>query len=466
MTTASAPSANSAPVSPGDAASARQDALDHLWMHNADWTTMAETGGPPIMVAGDGVRVRDADGNEWIDAHGGYASVNAGYGHAEIADAMREQMRRLAYFPQGTTTAPTIRLAEKIGELCPGGLERVWPVSGGSEANETAIKMARAYHKRRGDAGRYKIISRRGSYHGATGGVMWLGGGAALSDYEPPLPGMLYAPQPNPYRCEFNSKTPQECARLAAAAVEDLILLHHPETVAAVIAEPVASGLALPDPEYWRSLRRICDRYGVILIADEVVTGFGRTGRMFGMDHFGVSPDIMTIAKGVTSSYLPLAAAVASTEVADAFAGADNAFRQALTFGGHPVAAAVALKNIEIIERENLVDNAAAMGEYFLDGLRELMARHPAVGDVRGVGLLLGIELVSDRETKARFDAELQVGKRIAEKMSARGVILRPGADGRATIGPPLCIAKPDIDAIISALDAAIGELESELNIA
>ncbi len=447
-----------------DIDSVRQLALDHLWMHNADWTTMAETGGPPIMVSGDGVRVTDADGNVWIDAHGGYASVNAGYGHTAIADAMLDQMQRLTYFPQGTTTVPLIRLVEKLGELAPDGLERVWPVSGGSEANETAVKIARAYHKRRGDNGRYKVISRRGSYHGATGGVMWMGASSGLSDFEPAMPGMLYAPQPNFYRCEFGSSSSSECAERAATAVEDLILLHNPDTVAAFIGEPIASGLAAPAPEYWQMLREICDRYGVVLIADEVVTGFGRTGKMFAMEHFGVVPDIMTVAKGITSSYLPLAATISSTHIADAFAGEDNIFRQALTFGGHPVTAAVALKNIEIIERDDLVNNSASMGAYFLEQLEDLKERHKAIGDVRGIGLLLGLELVSDRGSKTPFDDSLQVSRRVTEKMQDRGIILRFNAD-KVTLGPPLCITTDDIDEVVSALDEAIGELESELSL-
>lgn len=442
--------------------SVRRDALAHLWMHNADWATMAEEGGPAIMVEGKGVRVTDSEGRVWIDAHGGYASVNAGYGHTEIADAMLEQMERLTYFPQGTTTAPMIRLAEKIGELAPGDLERVWPVSGGSEANETAIKIARAYHKRRGDNGRYKIISRRGSYHGATGGVMWLGASASLGDFEPAMPGMLYAPQPDAYRYEYGGATAEECAVRCADAIEELILLHNPATVAAFIAEPVASGLAPPAREYWQRARDICDRYGVLLIADEVVTGFGRTGKMFAMEHYGVAADIMTVAKGITSSYLPLAATVASTRVADAFAGEDNAFRQALTFGGHPVTAAVALKNIEIIERDGLVDNAARVGAYFLELLHELKAEHSIVGDVRGIGLLLGLELVSDRAAKAPFADELQVGKRLTRKMREQGVIMRAGG-GRVTLGPPLCITRDDVDEIVGAMDRAIGEIEGEV---
>ncbi len=453
-------------VMTNDIESVRQMALDHLWMHNADWTTMAEEGGPPIITSGDGVRVTDAEGKVWIDAHGGYASVNAGYGQTSIADAMLEQMQKLTYFPQGTTTVPLIRLVEKLGELAPDNLERVWPVSGGSEANETAVKIARAYHRRRGGSGRYKVISRRGSYHGATGGVMWMGASSGLSDFEPAMPGMLYAPQPNFYRCEFASRTPSECAERSAKAIEDLILLHNPDTVAALIGEPITSagGVVPPSDEYWQMVREICDRYGVILIADEVVTGFGRTGKMFAMEHYGVVPDIMTVAKGITSSYLPLAAAIAGTHIADAFAGEDNIFRQALTFGGHPVTAAVALKNIEVIEQNDLVNNSEIMGAYFLERLQELKERHPSVGDVRGVGLLLGLELVRDRESKAMFDESLQISKRLTEKMHERGVIMRFSAD-KVTLGPPLCINKDDIDEIVSAMDGAIGELEAELSL-
>ena len=175
----------------------RRSALEHLWMHNRDWVQMAEDGGPLIIVDGEGIRVTDSDGQEWIDAHGGYASVNAGYGRTEIAEAMRDQMKALAYFPQGSTTEPLVNLVEKIAELAPGDLERSWPVTGGSEANETAIKIARAYQKRVGQPGRYKIISRRGSYHGALGAVMWTGGTSGREDYEPAFPGMVYAPQPN-----------------------------------------------------------------------------------------------------------------------------------------------------------------------------------------------------------------------------------------------------------------------------
>ena len=449
-------------VSVQDTETLRSAALEHLWMHNRDWVQMAEEGGPTIMVEGKGVRVTDTEGNTWIDVDGGYASVNVGYGRTEIADAARQQMLRLSYFPQGTTTEPLVRFVEKLAQITPGSLERTWAVTGGSEANETAVKIAKAYHKRMGEPGRYKIISRRGSYHGALGVSVWMGGSTERSDFEPAYPGMVYAPQPNPYRCELGGSTPSECAVRCAQAVEDLILFHGAKTVAAVIAEPVA-GAIVPGEEYWPMLRDICDRYDVLLIADEVVCGFGRTGKMFGVEHFGVVPDIMTVAKGVISSYLPLAATIATTEVADAFVGEGKIFRQALTFGGHPVTAAAALKNIEIIETEGLVDNSARTGAYFLEQLRGLKEEHPIIGDVRGVGLQLGIELVSDRNTKAGFPSALRVGERLTEKFRRQRLILR-ASEHTITMGPPLCITRADVDEIVLAIDRALGEIENELS--
>ena len=445
----------------------RRSALEYLWMHNRDWVQMAEEGEPLVIVGGSGIRVTDSDGKSWIDVSGGYASVSVGYGRTEIAEAARDQMLRLPYFPQGTTTPPLVRLVEKLAEITPGNLERTWPVTGGSEANETAVKIARAYHNRRGEPGRYKIISRRGSYHGATGGVLWMGGTrhTERADYEPAYPGMVYAPQPNPYRCELGGKTPSECATLCAQAIEDLVVLHGPKTVAAVIAEPVSgsSGVAVPGDEYWPSLRRICDKYGILLIADEVVCGFGRTGKMFGVEHWGVVPDIMTVAKGITSSYLPFAGTIVIREVADAFAGEDNILHMSLTFGGHPVTAAAALKNIEIIENEGSVQNSAEVGAYFLGQLRALKDEHPIIGDVRGLGLLTSIELVSDQETKAEFSPELDVPERLNEKFRQQGLLLRC-IGHYVNMAPPLCITRSEVDEIVEGVNGALDEIESELS--
>ncbi len=301
-----------------------------------------------------------------------------------------------------------------------------------------------------------------------TGGVLWLGGAgtAVREDFEPAYPGMVHAPQPLPYRCELGGASPSECAVRCAQAIEDLILFHGPSTVAAVIAEPVsaASAAAVPGDEYWPMLREICDRYGVLLIADEVICGFGRTGKMFAVEHWDVVPDIMTVAKGVISSYLPLAATIVSSEVADSFAGEDNIFRQALTFGGHPVSAAAALKNIEIIEEEGMVQNSADVGAYFLEQLRELKEDHPIIGDVRGIGLLLGIEFVSDRDSKTYFPSDMKLGDRLTEKFHNEGLILRC-AGQTVGLGPPLCITQDEVDQVVSGLDRAIGEVESEIGV-
>ena len=447
----------------------REKSLQYLWMHNRDWTQMAEDGEPSIIVGGEGVRVTDGDGRSWIDVNGGYNSVNVGYGRDEIADAAYEQMMKLSYFPNGTTTVPMVELAEKIAAIAPGSLNRVFPVSGGSEANETALKIARAYHKRRGDNGRYKVISRRGSYHGTTAGVLWLGGSSAAprDDFEPMYPGMVYAPQPNPYHCELGGETPSECATRCAMAIEELIQFHGPETVAAVIAEPISTpmGAVVPGDEYWPLLREICDHHGVLLIADEVINGFGRTGEMFAVEHWDVVPDIMTIAKGIISSYLPLAATVVKDEVADAFAGKENYFRHVLTFSGHPVSAAASLKNIEIIQNENMVENSRDVGAYFKEQLEGLAGDHPLIGDVRGRGLLMGVELVSDRETRAPVAEDVHIADKLNERFKKYGLILRM-SDNIINIGPPICITEGEVDEIVHALDVSLWEVEGEMGIA
>ncbi len=446
------------------ATSAAQTALDHLWMHNRSWAADAELGGPRVITEGQGIRVTDSRGRSWIDVNGGYMCVNIGYGRRELAHAMREQMERLVYFPQGATTEPLVDLAAKLAQITPGDLERSWPVTGGSEANETAIKIARAYHKRRGEPGRYKIISRLRSYHGALGATMWLGGEGGREDYEPAPPGMIYAPHPDDYNSGVPDDTPSRCAVRSAQAIERLIEFHGASSVAAVIAEPVSSsaGAAVPGDEYWPMLRQICDRYSVALIADEVITGFGRTGTMFAMEHWNVTPDIMTMAKGITSSYLPLANAIVSPRIADVFAGSDNIFRQALTFGGHPVTAAVALRNIEIIESERLVENSRVVGAHLLGRLTALAEDHPIIGHVRGLGLLIGMEMVADRDTRARFPKDIQLGRRLRLAFESEGLILSPG-DERITIGPPLCITTEEADELTAKLDRAIAKVERDL---
>ena len=438
----------------------RELALKHLWMHNADWAQMAQADEPLVIVEGDGLRVRDSSGKTWIDINAGYASVAVGYGRQEIADAAYQQMQQVTYFPQRCANPSTIELAARIAELTPGDLTRSFLASGGSEANETALKIARAWQHRRGESGRYKMISRRHSYHGATGGVVWLGSvtGSPRSDYEPSPPGMLYAPQPLTYRCPFGSDSPSQCAVRCAEAIEQIILEEHPETVCAVIAEPIASGpgAAVPGDEYWPMLREICDRYGVLLIADEVITGFGRTGRLFASDHWGVVPDIMTIAKGMSSSYLPLGAAVVRGEIANAFAGDGRMLRHVFTFAGHPVAAAAGLKNIDILTGEHLVENAADVGSYFKHQLEAMHADQTILGDVRGLGLMLSLDFVADRQTRVPFPKAFRFSDRLNEQLKQRGLLARSHADHLLNLSPPLCITRAEVDEVADLLRDAI----------
>ncbi len=445
----------------------RKSSLKHNWMLTHDWVRMAEEGDPLLIVEGKGLEVVDSTGNTYLDVNGGYACVNVGYGRTEIADAALAQMQALSFAPQGATAEPVIRFAERLSGLTPGDLSDVWPVTGGSEANETAVNIAKAYHVRNGQPGRYKVISRKGSFHGALGLTTWLGGRSDRADFEPAYPGMVYAPHPNPYACEFGGQTPSECAVRCAQAVEELITLHDPETVAAVIAEPVSSSgydaAAVPGPEYWPMLREICDRYGVLLIADEVITGFGRTGRWFAVEHWDTVPDIMAIAKGISSAYWPMAATVVTKQVAGAFDEPGQAFDHSPTSAGHPVSAAVALANIDILENESFIDRSAEAGTYLLQRLREIQADHPIVGDVRGLGLLAAVDLVRDRETKERFPKDFELDERLARKFRQRGLILHPR--GAIWLTPPLCVTHDEIDRIVDAIDEAVGEVEAEASL-
>ena len=444
----------------------QDSALEHLWVYLREPSDMAEKGEPTVYVSGEGVRVTDSQGNTSIDAMSGLWLKNVGYGRKEIADAAYEQMLKLTYMPMGTTTEPTIRLAEKVAELTPGDLSRSFFTSGGSESIETAIKLARAYFKRVGEPGRIKFISRKDSYHGATAGAMALGGNHLYprADYEPLMPGTFHAPQPNFYRCEFNSQTPEECGERNVKAIEDIIKFQGPETVAAVFAEPVSSpmGAVVPPDNYWPMLREVCDKYGVLLIADEVITGFGRTGKMFACEHWGVTPDMMTVAKGITSGYIPMGGTITRKEIADAFVGSQRvSFRHVITFGGHPVAAAAALRNIQIMEDEDLVGNSARMGAYLLDGVKELQEKHQMIGDVRGLGLMCGLELVKDRETKETYPADAGLGNRLTAGFQANGLHLR-GSDNM-NVAPPLCVTSSEIDEIITIMDRVFTEVARDL---
>ena len=435
----------------------KQQAADHFWPHSNQAGNMGDDG-IKLVQSGKGVWVEDVQGKQWFDTMAGMWLKNIGHGRTEVADAVYNQMLDISYTPGGTVSPATAELSARIAGLAPDKDARTYFVSGGSEAVETALKMAKQYHKNNGEPMRYKVISRRGSYHGATHACMSLGGGgvAAPIHFGPLMPGNIHITQVDGYR--GNGDGLQSAKDLEAA-----ILHEGPSTVAAFIGEPIsaAAGIHVPDPEYWPAVREICDKYGVIMICDEVITGFGRTGKMFATEHWGIKPDIFTVAKALTSGYIPIGAAIASKKVSDAFIGEDATFRHLITFGGNPVACAAAMANLDIMEGEGMVENSAEMGAYMYEQLQTLY-EHPIVGDVRGgMGLLCAVELVKDRDTKESFPPEAKLSDKIAPLMNEHNLLGRPG--NSIYLAPPLCITKDEVDHVVAQVDSVIGKLEAQL---
>ena len=445
-------------------------ALANMWMPTQNWGDIAEAG-VGIMSEGEGVRVRDVNGTWCYDGSAGLMLVNVGHGRQEIVDAIAAQLSRLHYadtFRYGTPEV--IRLAEKIASLTPGDLNRVYFTSGGSEAVESAMKIAYQYHVNRGEGTREKFIARQGSYHGVTRGALSVGTSRVLARelYEPILSdNVLFAPQPYLYRDELGSTTPSENAVRSAEAIERIIVEEGPETIAAVIGEPVSfsSGVAVPGDEYWPMVRDICDRHGVLLIADEVITGFGRTGKWFAMEHWNVVADLMTVAKGLTSGYFPVGACIATDRVFEAFQGGpETTFRHGITYGGHPAGGAAGLANIAIMEREELPGNSARVGAHMLSRLRELSESHPSIGDVRGIGLMCALELVADRETKEPIGSIDGAVKLLGAKVLELGMISRVG--GNLSLTPPLTTTIAEADAMVRIVDDSLSFMEREIGMA
>jgi adenosylmethionine-8-amino-7-oxononanoate aminotransferase len=399
---------------------------------------------PLLVTEGKGAMLHLADGRQVIDGLAGLWNVNVGHGRGELADAAAGQMRKIAYASAyvGATNEPSIRLGEKIVKHAYGNSSAVYYTTGGAESNESAFKTARFYWKVQDKPDKTKIISRIHGYHGVTMAAMSATGMAAYHKmFGPLMPGFVQVAAPYPYRWQGN----QECGVGAAEAVEKAILAEGPETVAAVIAEPVmgAGGVIVPPESYFPKLRQICDQYDVLLIADEVITGFGRTGRWFALGHWGVEPDIVSFAKGVTSGYLPLGGNILSKRVHDAILNAplDRRYMHAATYSGHPVCCAVGLRNVELIESEGLVERAAVMGRRLIEGLRHELGDVPNVGDIRGIGLMAGVELVTDKTSKAPL---LGVGAKVGREAMARGMLMRarPGSVEPAT-GDTICLCPP-----------------------
>jgi taurine-pyruvate aminotransferase len=438
---------------------------DQLWRPLTQHQPMRGTT-PNRIVSAKGCFLTDQNGNRMLDALAGLWCVNIGYGRSELGEIAARQMRELNYLAPMLTSGPVVDFAEKIQQLL--GFDcHVYFSSSGSEANETAFKIARQYHQQAGNGGerRFKIISRYRAYHGATMGAMAATGQAERKvGYDPGPVGFIHVMPPYPYR-GHRKLTAEEHAEQCAVLLEETIIHEGAETVAAFIMEPVISGggVIVPPDNYIRRVREICDRYGVLLIYDEVVSGFGRLGKMFGYQHWGVEADIMTFAKGLGSGYLPVAATVVKEHIFEKFGGDPTKlqhFRQVNTYGGHPVAAAVSLRAIEIVEEEGLAENANTVGEYTRTQLRALLSEHPLVGEVRGKGMLTGVELVQDRQTKVPLGDAQMVG--ITTDCVRHGVLLGrntntvPGRNNVILIAPPLVLSKAEADQVIDAFAGAM----------
>jgi adenosylmethionine-8-amino-7-oxononanoate aminotransferase len=442
-----------------------QEHLIHPLQHPIDQSNSV------IYVQGRGAVIRDITGQEYIDGLSGLWNVNVGHGRVELADAAAEQMRELAYFSSysGSSNVPSIRLAKRLTEIAYDNMHAVFFTTGGAESNESAFKTARFYWKAHGKPDKVKIIARREGYHGVTLQAMSATCmGSYWKMFEPRVPGFIHIQTCYPYRFE-GAKPGETVGQAAARELEEAIIREGPDTVAAFIGEPIhgAGGVFYPTDDYWQRVREVCSRYGVLLISDEIITGFCRTGRWFALTHWNVKPDMVTFAKGVTSGYLPLGGVMVTKAIKDTMdsVAPQNRWMHAFTYSAHPTCCAVALKNIEIMEREQLCDNAERMGNRLYAGLKQAFGAHPNVGDIRGgKGLIAAVELVEDRETRKTFASERKIAAQLQTEIMKRGVVTRtrpaPGAHpfpgDSILFAPPLVVSEAEIDRIVGAAEAAV----------
>ena len=433
-------------------------ARKHLWMH---FTRMSENAEVPMIERGEGPWVYDVNGKRYLDGLAGLFTSQIGHGREELAKAAAEQMRTMAYFPVWSYAHPkAAELADRLTDLAPGDLDRVFFTSGGSEAVESAWKLARQYFRTTGQPGRYKVISRYIAYHGTTMGALSLTGIPAIKEpYEPLVPGAIKVANTNPYR-----PAPIDPAEAIAQAIE----MEGPDSVAAVFLEPVQNaGGCFPPPEgYFQRVREICDETGVLLVSDEVICAFGRLGEWFGSERFGYQPDIITFAKGVTSGYAPLGGMLVRDHLVEPFLQGTNTFLHGITFGGHPVSTAVALANLDVMENEGILAHVRANEGAFratLEKLRDL----PIVGDVRGAGYFYGIELVKDKATKESFndDESERLLRPLSRALYDAGLICRADDRGDPVIqlAPPLIIGQPEFDYIEQVLRTVLTEASARI---
>lgn len=425
----------------------------------------------PRVERGKGIYMYTEDGTEIIDGASGPVLVSLGHGIEEIADAMREQAVKLAFAHRDDCVTPILeKSCDTFYEASNGDLVKTFQVAGGSEANEIAIKLARNYHMVRGNTGKYKVISRWQSYHGSSMGVLSLSGFTKRrKGYEPYLFEHGHVAPCYCYRCWFN-QNPESCSLQCAKALENEILAQGPETVSAFIAEPI-SGMSLcaaePHEEYFKEIRRICDKYDVLMIMDEVMTGFGRTGKYFAYKHFGVVPDMVSTGKAVSGGYFPLAAVSITEKLYKELYDNKGDFSPGYSWSGNPLGAAVQVASYDYLVKHDLVKNCEEMGKYLKERMLELSKKHPTMGNVRGRGLMVGCELVKEKETKECFDPSIEYAAQINQEALAQNMIIESsagcnrGQSGDAiVISPAFIITKEEVDKIVDRLDVVITNVE------
>ncbi|SBW06121.1 putative aminotransferase [uncultured delta proteobacterium] len=422
-----------------------------------------EAGRVPVIVKGEGLYVEDSDGNRYLEMDSGLTRpVSLGYGNKEVAQAVYDQILRLSYFtPCGWANEPAMELAEKIAALAPGDINHVTFECSGSEAVESAMKLAKLYHFYKGNKQRFKAVSRVGAYHGANGlGLRAMGLVLPMRlMFEPSAPGGIFVHSPYCYRCPYKMTYPN-CDMFCVTMTEEAILREDPDLIAAFIGETIQQGFGSYSPvkEYWPLIREMCDKHDIVLIMDEVICGFGRTGKMFGIEHFGVVPDIMTMAKCLSSGYVPLGAVGVTDKIND---GIEN-FMHLHTYGNHPVGCAASLATIAILERDNLVERAADMGAYLLQALRDRLGNFPSAGEIRGQGLWVSVDFTTDKKTRPLFPAE-NLNSLVARALR-RGVIIK-GVGSAVELAPSFVITTEQIDEFVTVFAQCIEDEEKAMGL-
>ena len=438
-------------------------AKDHLWMSHNQFAGRDDPNPLGLAVKGEGCYVIDSEGNRYLDATGGSHCCLVGHGRREIADAVYEQMLNLQFSGSGLTpftNVPTAKLSRKLAELTPGDLSRSFYTLSGSEAIEAALKIVRQYHAQNGNPRKYKVLYRNYSHHGYTWGAMSVSGDPAIRSliFEPTIPMGVMVPEANPYRCIHCTGT---CNLGCARSIEATIEFEDPDSIAAMVVEPVPKGALMSPPEYWDMIKDLCAKHDILLIADEVVTAFGRTGTWFGGDHYALQPDLLVLGKTLGSGYQPIGAVVATDRIFERFLGdPDKTLLQSHTLSSHPVVSIAALTNLEIIQRERLVERSANLAPFFKSQL-ETLKEHSTVGEVRAIGLLAEVELVKANGSKQPLGGK-EVGRRLTRFMVDNGLYMRCSGE-RLSIHPPLTITEDEIREMVDIFDKTLTYAETEI---